>query len=159
MPQAFGSHDLDSFSAFVNVQTLVLRRLAIHPFIPSTERYFRQFSSMLRPSRCGTVLHPSTAITSPPPFFFFSESGRYHHILSRASIQHSNPRYGTCFVFRVETAGTTESCRLLSGRDLDGPDDFMRWSAVPSHGVGCCVYMILAACAEIPESLRWSLGK
>ena len=48
VPGAFSRHDLRYFSAFANVQVLVIHDLQIHSFIPGIERYFEQFSPTLR---------------------------------------------------------------------------------------------------------------
>jgi len=55
IPEAFSRHDLRYFSAFTNVQRLVLRRLRIDHFIPGVERYFKHFSPTLRSI---TLYHP-----------------------------------------------------------------------------------------------------
>ena len=47
-PRAFGHYDLRYFSAFTNVQILVIQMLEIHRFIPGIERYFEQFSPSLQ---------------------------------------------------------------------------------------------------------------
>ena len=60
LPRAFSSSDLRYFSAFTNVQTLIIQRLDIYCFIPGIERYFEQFAptlrsiSLFRPT-CGTL--------------------------------------------------------------------------------------------------------
>ena len=48
VPRVFGRRDLRYFSAFANVQVLVIQGLQIHTFIPGIERYFEQFSPTLR---------------------------------------------------------------------------------------------------------------
>jgi len=48
VPQALSPDGLRHFSAFANVQTLVLRAAQIDKFIPGIERYFGHFSSTLR---------------------------------------------------------------------------------------------------------------
>ena len=48
VPQTFSRRDLRYFSAFTNVQVLVIQGLQIHSFIPGIERYFEQFSPTLR---------------------------------------------------------------------------------------------------------------
>ena len=48
VPRAFSRRDLRHFSAFANVQVLVIQRLRLYRFIPGIERYFDQFSPTLR---------------------------------------------------------------------------------------------------------------
>jgi len=47
-PQAFSHHDLRYFSAFANVQTLVLYLVQLDHFVPDIKHYFEHFSSSLR---------------------------------------------------------------------------------------------------------------
>ena len=47
-PQAFSRRDLRYFSAFTNVQTLVLQRLRLDHFIPNIKRYFEHLSPSLK---------------------------------------------------------------------------------------------------------------
>ena len=48
VPRAFTRRDLRYFSAFANVQVLVLQRLQIYCFIPGIGRYFEHFSPTLQ---------------------------------------------------------------------------------------------------------------
>ena len=53
LPQAFSHYDLRCFSAFTNVQTLVVQRLKIDHFTPNFQHYFGHFSPTLQ----SIVLH------------------------------------------------------------------------------------------------------
>ena len=68
MPHAFSHRDLDYFSAFTNVQTLVFQKLKIDHFAPNIHHYFGHFSPTLRSIVLYRVVLPGSYLISSPFF-------------------------------------------------------------------------------------------
>ena len=158
-PQAFSWRGLRQFSAFANVQVLVLQRLQLDRFMPNIERYFGHFSPSLRSiklfkPRCTPrqlsyflslfpnlddigVWHTHTYVpdpTTPDTKLFLFSSPKLRGRL-------------TLHFFRwVET--WTHFVNLSGG---------LRFRYVDLRGSASCAPLLLEACAKTLETLRFNV--
>ena len=158
VPRAFSRRNLRYFSAFGNVQTLVLQRLRLDRFIPGVERYFGHFSPSLRSI---TLLEPRCLPRQLSDFLSIFPNlddieVRYTHaFIPDTTIPHgelvpfSAPKLRgrlTLHFFRwVETwTRFITSC----GRP--------RFLHLDLRGSANCAPLLLEACAETVETLRFN---
>ena len=157
VPQAFGRRDLRYFSAFANVQNLVIRRLQLDHFIPDIERYFGHFSPSLRSielfkPRC-TPRQLSYFLSLFPNLDDIEVRHIYTHIpgattpdagLSPFSVPKLRGRLTLHSFHWVETWTHFTSCGRLRFRHMD------------LRGSASCAPLLLEACAETLETLRFN---
>jgi len=160
VPQAFSPDDLRHFSAFTNVQTLLLHRLDIGKFIPGVEQYFGHFSPIL------LSIHLADPCCTPRQLSYFlsffpnlddvniSSPNQPSHttIPDSELVPFSGPKLRGRLELRdcgwVETwTDLITSCGGLRFNYMD-----LRW-------VGSSVPFLLGACAGTLETLGFSLGK
>ena len=160
VPQAFSPDDLRHFSAFTNVQTLILRTLDINRFILCVERYFGHFSPTLRSIKLAAPyctprqlsyflsLFPNlddVNISSTRKLFSTVIPGKELALFSAPKLRGRLELYGTDW---VETwTDLITSCGGLRFHYMD-----LRW-------VGGCAPFLLGACAGTLETLGCSLCK
>ena len=156
VPQAFRRRDLRYFSAFANVQTLVLQGLQLDRFIPGIERYFGQFSPSLRSI---ALLQPRC---TPRQLSYF--------LSLFPNLDNIEVRYPRTFI--PDTTITYGELVLFSAPKLRGrlTLHFFRWVEtwtrfiascgrprfrhVDLRGSANCAPLLLEACAETIETLR-----
>lgn len=158
-PQAFSRRDLRYFSTFTNVQTLVLERLRLDHFIPDIKRYFAHFSPSLKSialfkPRC-TPRQLSYFLSLFPNLDDIEIQHTYTSkpnatlpdaelVLSSAPIMRGRLVLH-CFRWIETWTYLTASC--------GGP----RFRYVDLRGSACCAPLLLEACAETIETLRFNV--
>jgi len=166
VPRAFCRRDLRYFSAFVNVQTLVLQGLQLDRFTPGIERYFGHFSPSLR----------SITLSRPQ-----CTPRQLSHFLSLfRNLDDIEVRYSGTLI--PETIIPHGELVLFSAPKLRGrlTLHFFRWVETWTHlitsygrprfrhldlrGSANCAPLLLGACAKTVETLRFnamdgSIGK
>ena len=156
-PQAFGRRDLRYFSAFTNVQTLKLSRLEIYRFIPDIKRYFGHFAPTLRsiilsqpwctPRQLSHFLTLFSNLKSITVAGFVAHTPKTTNAdtdlvpLSAPKLRERLALYHPCPV-EVLTQLIT-SCGGLWFRHIS------------LHGATGCAHILLEACAETLETLRF----
>ena len=163
LPRAFSSSDLRYFSAFSSVQTLKTQRFNISRFIPGIERYFEQFSPTLRSiSLSEPKCHPPPSQQLPyflslfPNLDDINISNPQEHyvrtdpIPSEELVPFSAPKLRgelTLYAFYLDETWTylISACGGLRFRYMELCMD-----------IGCAP-ILLGACAETLETLRFSV--
>lgn len=157
VPRGFDRRSLRCFSAFANVHTLRIQRLEIGTFTPGIERYFKQFSPSVR----SITLYDSQS-TPQQLSHFLSLFSKLDDIELRHTVTSGieptklipfstpGPKLGGRLVLYdfswVETwTHLIASCGGLRFRDID-----LRRDAT-------CAPVLLEACAETLETLRFNL--
>jgi len=155
MPQAFSRRDLRCFSAFTNVQKLRLEKLDIFSFIPEVERYFGQFSATLR----------SIALFAPR-----CSPRQLSHFLSLFSNLddveirgfYPPPRLPGDPILVPISAPKLRGQLIVSSfrevetwKDLIAACDGLRFYAMDLRNVADCAPLLLEACSETLETLRF----
>jgi hypothetical protein len=161
-PQAFSSHDLHYFSTFANVQTLKIRALDIGQFMPGIEQYFEHFSPTLRSI---TLYHP---VNWTPR--------QLSHLLSLFSNLDDIEIWGfgdtpTSSAATPDTELVPPPAPKLRGRltlynfslvetwtHLITLCDGLRFRHMDLAGSAGCAPVLLEACAETLETLRFNRG-
>jgi len=158
-PQAFSRRDLRYFSAFANVQALVLQRFQIYRFLPGIERYFEHFSPTLR-----SITLLNLRCTPRQLSYFLSLFSNLDDIEIR-------------FAYTYTSCQTIPDAQLvlfstpsLRGRlalhrfrwaetwaDLIASRCFLRFRYMDLRGSESCTPILLEACAETLETLRLSM--
>ena len=157
-PRAFSHRDLRYFSAFTNVHTLRFKELEIYRFIPDIERYFGHFSPTLRSI---TLFNPHC--TPQQLSYFLSPFSNLDDIeIRRIDIHVPNttvPNKGPVSfsvpklrgrltahqIYQIEA--WTHLITLCSG---------LRFHYMNLHDVADCVPVLLEACTETLETLRFN---
>lgn len=159
VPQAFSRSDLRYFSAFANVQTLVLQRLQIYHFIPGIERYFEHLSPTLR-----SITLLNSRCTPRQLSYFLSLFSNLDDIEIR-------------FAYGCKPNSTTPDAALapfsapsLRGRlvlyhlhwvetwtHLIASSGGLRFRSMELRGSGSCTPILLDACAETLETLQFNV--
>ena len=160
VPHAFSRRDLRYFSAFANVQTLVLQGLRLDLFAPDIERYFGHFSQSLRSitlsmPRC-TPRQLSHFLSLFPNLddievrytrTFIPDTTIPHGELVPFSTPKLRGRLTLHFFRWVETwTRFIASCGRPQFRHVD------------LRGSANCAPFMLGACAETMETLRFNAG-
>ena len=157
VPRAFSKRNLRYFSAFTNVQTLKIRKMEIYQFIPGIERYFGHFSPTLRSI---TLWEP--CCTPRQLSYFLSLFPNLDDI----EIQLLNTRVPRATV--PHGALVPVSTPKLRGRltlhhfywpetwtDLIDSCGGLRFHYIDLYGVMDCTPILLEACAETIETIRF----
>lgn len=157
VPQAFGPSDLRYFSAFTNVHTLRIQKLDISKFIPGIERYFEQFSSTLQSialfhPKCTTPRQLSHFLSLFPNLDnidirqFFAPKA---HLSDAELVPFSAPKLRGRLTVHL-SSGPTESWKHLI--TVCGG---LRFRCLSLYHVAGCAAILLKACAETLETLRF----
>jgi len=158
VPRAFNRRDLQYFSAFANVQTLVLQCLQIYHFIPGIKRYFGHFSPTLR-----SIVLSNLQCTPRQLSYFLSlfpnlDDIEIRHALASVRspdtglIPFSSPRLRGRLVLRYfRWAETWTDLIALCGG--------LRFRYVDMRGSEGCAPVLLEGCAETLETLRLDTTK
>ena len=154
-PRAFNRHDLQYFSAFANVQTLVLQCLQIYRFIPGIERYFEQFSPTLQ-----SIVLSNLHCTRRQLLYFLSlfpnlDDIEIRHALAPQRVDDSGliplsaPKLRGQLVLHyfLWTETWTDLIALCGG---------LRFRYMNLRGSHYCTPILLEGCAETLETLRLS---
>ena len=158
VPQAFGHVDLHHFSAFTNVHTLNIENMQIHRFIPGIERYFEHFSPTLRSvalyNPCCTPRQLSCFLSLFPN-------------LDDIDIDQTDARVPNQTIHDTDLVPL--SAPKLQGqltlRDFRWVETWthlitssggLRFHHMDLHEVGSCAPVLLEACAETLETLRFN---
>lgn len=151
----FGSRELRHFSAFTNVQRLKLERVDIFRFFPEVARYFGQFSPTLQ----------SIALFAP-----HCTPRQLTYFLSLFSNLDDIEIRGFSLPLKTSPCGelVPVSAPKLRGRlvvasfreveiweDLIASCDGLRFRAMDLRMVGGCAPVLLEACSETLETLRF----
>ena len=161
LPRAFSSSDLRYFSAFSSVQTLKIQQFDINRFIPGIKRYFEQFSPTLRSISLSA---PTCRPLQQLPYFLSlfpnlddidisnpqQPYGPMDPIPSEELVPFSAPKLRgelTLYAFYLDETWTylISACGGLRFRYMELCMD-----------IGCAP-ILLGACAETLETLRFSV--
>jgi len=160
VPQAFSPDDLRHFSAFVNVQALVLYRLNIGRFVPGVEQYFGHFSPSL------LSIHLTAPCCTPRQlsyFLSFFSNLDDVSISSPNKLSHTTIPDSELVPFSApklrERLELYETDWVETWTDLVTSCGGLRFNYMDLRWVGGCVPFLLGACAETLETLECSLGK
>ena len=156
-PQAFGRRDLRYFSAFTNVRTLKIEHMNISGFMPGIERYFKHFSPTLR----STVLRNPCCTPRQLSYFLSLFSN-----LDDIAIKGSSTRQPDTTT--PDAKLVPFSAQVLRGQltvrnyrwaetwtNLITSCGGLRFRCMDLYKVGNCVPILLRACAETLETLRF----
>ena len=161
MPQAFSHRDLRYFSAFTNVQTLVLQRLNIDHFTPDIQYYFGHLSPTLR----SIVLYDPCCTARQLSNFLSLFSNLDNIEILRTSlfsptttalgtelVPSSTPRLrGRLVLYDFHRAETWTYLIASCGG--------LRFRYVHLNWVGSSAPVLFEACAETLETLRFSAAE
>jgi len=159
IPQAFSPNDLSYFSAFANVESLVLRNMDISRFIPDIQRYFEHFAPMLQ----SITLHTPHCTPRQLSHFLsiFSNLDDVHIHFPERPFNTSAPDTKLIPLSSPKLRGRLE----LSGfrwvetwTDLIASCDGLRFRHVDLHHPTGCAPILLGACAETLETLQFLVG-
>ena len=159
VPQAFSLRDLRYFSAFANVQALVLQRFQIYRFIPGVERYFEHFSPTLR-----TITLLNLRCTPRQLSHFLSLFPNLDNVEIRLAYTYTN-RQIISDAELVPFSAPKLRGRLALHRfrwaetwtDLIASCGGLRFRYMDLRGSESCAPILLEACAETLETLRFSM--
>jgi hypothetical protein len=155
-PQAFSRRSLRYFSAFANVQTLMIESLEIPRFMPDIRRYFGHFSPTLRSI---ALLHP---VYTPRQLSHFLslfpnlDDIRIQEFSTRSPnitgpdtelVPFSIPRLRGRLVLHGINSGETWTRLIALGGGL-------QFHYVELRRVRGCAHVLFEACAETLETLR-----
>jgi hypothetical protein len=159
VPQAFDDRDLRYFSAFAKVHTLRIQKLDINHFIPVVERYFGHFSPTLR-----SIMLDEPHSTPRQLSHFLSLFSNLDDIEIR-QIDVSVPKMTI-----PDTELVPFSAPKLRGRlelhdfiwvktwtDLIATCGGLRFRHIDLRRSGSCAPVLLKACAETLETLRFTV--
>jgi hypothetical protein len=154
--QALSPHDLRHFSAFANVQTLVLNRLDISLFVPGIEPYFTHFSptllsiELLEP-RCTPrqLSHLLSLFSNLDDIkICWPRRPRNTTISDTELVPFSAPRpRGRLVVYDFDSAETWTRLIAVGGG--------LRFYYMQLWKVGECAPVLFDACADTLETLRF----
>jgi len=158
LPRAFSPIDLQYFSAFSNVHTLNVENMQIHRFIPGIERYFEHFSPTLR-----SVALYNPCCTPRQLSYFLSLFPNLDDIdIDQTDAHVPNPTI-------PDTELVLFSAPKLQGRltlrdfrwvepwtHLTSSCGDLRFRHMDLREVGGCAPVLLEACAETLETLRFN---
>jgi len=159
IPQAFGPNDLSHFSAFANVESLVLRNMDISRFIPDIQRYFEHFAPMLQ----SITLHTPYCTPRQLSYFLslfsnldniyinFPERPFRTSILSTEFVPFSSPKLRG----RLELSGFHW---VETWTDLITSCGGLRFRHADLHHPTGCAPVLLEACAKTVETLQFLVG-
>ena len=160
-PQAFSRQDLCYFSAFANVQKLTLDKANISSFIPKVGRYFGQFSATLR-----SIVLIAPCCTARQLSYFLSLFSNLDDIEIRRFYSSTFPPYvpGTPDTELVPISAPNLRRQLVttSSREVETWNALIAWCgglrfhSMTLHDVGDCAPLLLEACSETLETLRFS---
>jgi len=158
VPQAFSRSDLRHFSAFANVQTLVLEFVHLYRFIPDVERYFGHFSQTLRSIAMHDIYCTPRQLSHFLSLFSNLDDIKIQYVSHRPSITaipdtelipFSAPRLqGRLELYDFPWIGACADLITSCG---------LRFRYMDLRRVGGCVPILLEACAETLETLRFGL--
>ena len=155
-PGAFGHNDLFYFSTFSNVHTLRIQGLSLDRFLPGVERYFTQFSPTLRTlslyyPTCSAPRHLSYFLSLFPNLdnievrqFFTTNT----YVPNSDPLQFSAPKFRGKLVLHDFLSPESWTCLI------DGCGG-IRFRHMVLRKVGACASILLNACAESLETLRF----
>jgi len=158
VPRAFSHRDLRYFSAFANVQSLEIRRLQIDQFIPGVERYFEHFAPTLRsirlyyPSCTPRQLSHFLSLFSNLDSIEISEvcTSRLNMTIPDGElVPFSAPKLRGWLVLHA-------FYRVGTWTDLITWCGGLRFRYMHLSWVGSCAPVLLEACAETLETVRFS---
>jgi len=156
VPLRLSRRDLRCWSAFANVQTLTLQRMQIFRFIPGIERYFKHFSPTLRSI---TLIEP--CCTPRQLSYFLSLFSNLDDIAIELPshspnttipdtelVPFSAPKLrGQLMLYQFSWVETWTHLIALCGG--------LRFRYMDLHWVEDCAPILLEACAETLETLRF----
>jgi len=160
VPQAFSPNDLRHFSAFTNVQTLVLRKPDVGKFIPCIEQYFGHFSPTLRSIELAAPCCTPRQLSYFLSFFPNLDDVNISSPKSPASA--AVPDSELVPFSRAKLRGRLElhdDGWVETWTDLIASCGGLRFNYIDLRWVRDCVPFLLGACAETLETLGCSLGK
>ena len=160
VPRAFSHHDLRYFSALTNVHTLNIQRLKIYHFLPAVDRYFGHFSHTLRSI---TLFDPKCTPRQLSHFISLFPS--------LEDIRIDGGDASSPGITIPDTALVPFSAPKLQGRltlhhfhwvetwtDLIALCGGLRFHHMDLRGSVSCAAILLKACAETLESLRFEMA-
>jgi len=158
-PQAFSRHDLRHFSAFTNVQVLILQNMDISSFMPNVDRYFGHLSPTLRTIVLGQPrCTPRQLLSFLSLFSNLDDIYIYSPIRETTKVVHdselvlfSSPKLRG----RLELSDFTWVETL---KDLITLCGGLRFRDVDLRDAVSCPPSLLEACAETLETLRFSMA-
>jgi len=156
LPQAFGHLDLHYFSAFTNVHTLGLENVEIRLFIPSIKRYFGHFSPTLRSialyNPCCTPRQLSYFLSLFPNLDDINIDQTPRKLTDPTDatlVPFSAPKLQGRLILRDFRWARTWSYLITAS-------DGLRFRHMDLHEVGSCAPVLLEACTETLETLRFN---
>ena len=159
VPHAFNRRDLRYFSAFTNVQTLKFSRLDIYRFLPDVKRYFEHFSPTLR-----SIVLFEPHCTPQQPSCFLSLFSNLDDIevwrIATFVPDEEIPDTGLTPSSTPRLRGTLrlrEFRWVETWRHLITSCGGLRFRYMDLREVGHCAPILLEACAETLETLRFGL--
>ena len=157
VPRAFSRRDLRYFSAFANVQVLVLQGLQIYCFIPGIERYFEHFSPTLQ-----SIALYDPCCTPEQLSHFFSLFPNLDDIeIHRATAYTPDAAVPDTVLGSFSTPKLRGRLTLYNFNwaetwtHLANPCGGLRFRQVDLHWSTTCVPVLMEACAETLETLRF----
>ena len=160
-PLAFTLGDLRYFSAFASVQTLAIHRLDIDRFIPGVQNYFGQFSQTLR----SIALFDSLCDTPQQLPYFLSLFPNLDDIciqgflvLGTPILDEPTPSVELIPFFTPKLRGRLVLHDFSSTKSWANLIDVcggLRFRHMILHDVGDCAPLLLEACVETLETLRF----
>ena len=157
-PEAFSSNRLFQFSTFTNVHTLRIQGLNIDRFMPSIKCYFQQFLPTLRSislyyPTCSAPRHLSYFLSLFPNLENIDIRQfltRNIPVLSPELISYPAPRFRGQLTLHNFLSTEAWTCLI----DVCGG---IRFRHMVLRKVGACAPIVLAACTETLETLRFYL--
>jgi hypothetical protein len=159
VPRAFGRREFRYFSAFTNIQRLKLEKMDIFSFMPEVERYFGQFSSTLR-----SIALFAPRCTPRQLSYFLSLFSNLDDIEVRGFFppvllpQAITPDTDLVPISAPKLRGqlVVASFREVeTWKDLIASSNGLRFRAMDLRSVGDCAPILLDACSETLETLRF----
>jgi len=157
VPEAITYLDLRYFSAFTNVHTLALENMEIYRFIPDVGRYFEHFSPTLRSI---ALYNPDCTPRQLSHFLSFfpnlddidvdQTSSRMDDTSHSDLVSFSAPKLGGRLTLRQFRWVETWTHLITSSTSL-------RFRHMDLCEVGNCAPVLLRACAETLETLRFNV--
>jgi len=160
VPRAFSPDDLRHFSAFVNVQALILHRLNISRFIPGVEQYFGHFSPSL------LSIHLTAPCCTPRQLSYFLSL--FPNLDDVNISSPDQPFYTTIPDLELVPFSAPKLQGRLELREINWVETWtdlttscggLRFHYMDLRRVGGCTPFLLGACAETLETLGCTLSK
>ena len=158
LPRAFSHVDLQYFSSFTNVRTLSVENMQIHRFIPGIERYFEHLSPTLR----SIVLYNPCCTPRQLSYFLSLFPNLDNTYIDQIDAHIPNPIVSDTELVSFSAPKMRgrltlrDFCLVEPWTHLISSRGDLQFRYMDLRGVAGCAPVLLEACAETLETLRFN---